>query len=150
MDGADGKGVAPRGMRRSRALGVSSEGAPELEPIPLSNEGGANRFILQSARGGEPPSASPTTLQAMGRVFVKDARRRASGKDPEYSAEQVGDRPNNPRRGPRPRRRACMRSQKPGGHWPEMDALPTGRAIRNYATCGMREADGAWEATVRH
>ena len=75
-------------MRRSRALGVSSEGAPELEPIPLSNEGGANRFILQSARGGEPPSASPTTLQAMGRVFVKDARRRASGKDPEYSAEQ--------------------------------------------------------------
>ena len=67
----------------------AAEETSELHPVaPFSNKEEATRFIMQSAKDDELPSASRPTLQAMGAIIGKDTRGWALEKDPEYTADQ--------------------------------------------------------------
>ena len=60
----------------------------EPESIRFGSREEASRFIVQTARDDELPSASRTTIQAMGEIIRRDTRNWAIGEDPEYTAAQ--------------------------------------------------------------
>ena len=121
-----------------------SERDPRSRNHPLRQQGGRDS-VCYAISGGRRTSIVFTYYPAIdGPSYRESHGAMDSRKRPGVlSGPKAGDRPNNPCRGPRPHRRTRLRRQKPQKRWPQLDALPTGRAIRHYAMCGMRVKGGA-------